>query len=567
MENNCNGKITPFQFYCQHVLPLVYDQSLSYYEVLCKLQSKLNEVIESQNNLNDSFQQLLTWVDTQLEIYAKEQLENWKNDGTLESIINQEIFSKLNEQVAQNTTAIKKDRIYSETDFETYKDSDCWELMNDITITQPILQFQGDKSFDLNGYTITLSDDYTENYIFKLGFDNDFQTEARYLKMLFNGQIDCNDKDCSVFHIALAWRLWLHHLKVRNCVRGLTSYAEEPNGTYGAECNFNCVSVYHSMNSNDDYNGLLIRMTDSVFNSVNPVFFKYGIVVRAGANVLENCHPWGYPKTTSNTYPLGTFMKIGITVFSSNNKIVNCIADTFEPLDTAQDPSYDNGGIGIYVCGYDIDVINCYTITHRDTLYMKHIGYYFADTNPESQSPKYLARCSITNCHVNVVSKTPFAYQQPCESELPIQMIANGFDKVRSNDTNYSVNNFLSGSTYFENNYDRETEYSYYMYLPNPLSHKFMVNGNTIHGILTEADNTKRQCYIQPYRNFYCTSLSALQTLANTIITEQNKYNGFYTSYPYTAMLYVSGNCKLVVWNSATKKFYYVGSGEEVTYA
>lgn len=26
-----------FHFYCQHVLPLVYDESLSYYEVLCKL--------------------------------------------------------------------------------------------------------------------------------------------------------------------------------------------------------------------------------------------------------------------------------------------------------------------------------------------------------------------------------------------------------------------------------------------------------------------------------------------------------------------------------------------------
>lgn len=108
MENNCNGKITPFQFYCQHVLPLVYDQSLSYYEVLCKLQYKLNEVIESQNNLNDSFQNLLNWVNTQLESYAKEQLEKWKDNGTLESIINQEIFGKLNEQVNQNTTAIKR---------------------------------------------------------------------------------------------------------------------------------------------------------------------------------------------------------------------------------------------------------------------------------------------------------------------------------------------------------------------------------------------------------------------------------------------------------------------------
>ena len=83
MENNCNGKITPFQFYCQHVLPLVYDQSLSYYEVLCKLQSKLNEVIDSQNNLNDSFQNLLNWVNNELEKYSNEYLMNLVKNGKL----------------------------------------------------------------------------------------------------------------------------------------------------------------------------------------------------------------------------------------------------------------------------------------------------------------------------------------------------------------------------------------------------------------------------------------------------------------------------------------------------
>lgn len=37
--------------FCQKVLPLVYDESLSYMEMVCKLSSKLNEVIENNNNL------------------------------------------------------------------------------------------------------------------------------------------------------------------------------------------------------------------------------------------------------------------------------------------------------------------------------------------------------------------------------------------------------------------------------------------------------------------------------------------------------------------------------------
>lgn len=44
------NKINNFKFWCQKVLPLVYDDSLSYYEVLCKITYKLNEVI---NNIND----------------------------------------------------------------------------------------------------------------------------------------------------------------------------------------------------------------------------------------------------------------------------------------------------------------------------------------------------------------------------------------------------------------------------------------------------------------------------------------------------------------------------------
>lgn len=42
-------KIHRLHFYCQKVLPLIYDESLSYYEVLCKIKVKLNEIIDSDN--------------------------------------------------------------------------------------------------------------------------------------------------------------------------------------------------------------------------------------------------------------------------------------------------------------------------------------------------------------------------------------------------------------------------------------------------------------------------------------------------------------------------------------
>lgn len=43
--------IDNLRYWCHKILPLVYDDSLSYYEVLCKTSAKLNEVIDSTNGL------------------------------------------------------------------------------------------------------------------------------------------------------------------------------------------------------------------------------------------------------------------------------------------------------------------------------------------------------------------------------------------------------------------------------------------------------------------------------------------------------------------------------------
>lgn len=54
MNNNINLKPTEkmgyIHFWCQKVIPLVFDDSLSYYEAICKFMQKLNEVINALNN-------------------------------------------------------------------------------------------------------------------------------------------------------------------------------------------------------------------------------------------------------------------------------------------------------------------------------------------------------------------------------------------------------------------------------------------------------------------------------------------------------------------------------------
>lgn len=65
--------------YCYKIIPLIYDDSLSYYEVLCKLREKLNEVIENVNNIEDFSGDIKAEVD--------KILNDWLEDGTIEEMI------------------------------------------------------------------------------------------------------------------------------------------------------------------------------------------------------------------------------------------------------------------------------------------------------------------------------------------------------------------------------------------------------------------------------------------------------------------------------------------------
>lgn len=76
-------KNSPFRFWCQKVLPLVYDDSLSYYELLCKVVCKLNELAENQNNLSDEIKMVandLNDFKTQVPGMIEAKVEEWLNN-------------------------------------------------------------------------------------------------------------------------------------------------------------------------------------------------------------------------------------------------------------------------------------------------------------------------------------------------------------------------------------------------------------------------------------------------------------------------------------------------------
>lgn len=135
-NNSKIGNPFPFKVFCQKVIPLAFDESMSYLELLYSLLYYLKEtVIPAVNNnadavteLQNLYNELKSYVnnyfdnlDIQEEINAK--LDEMVLDGTLERIINQEIFAELNAKISNDlelhfikTGTLKGDCIGIKTD-------------------------------------------------------------------------------------------------------------------------------------------------------------------------------------------------------------------------------------------------------------------------------------------------------------------------------------------------------------------------------------------------------------------------------------------------------------------
>lgn len=92
------GDIQKMRFWCQKVLPLVYDDSLSYYETLCKFLQKLNEVIDLYNNLQETFESYVDAEISKLKEYVDS--ENTRQDEEFDVKI-ELVYEEIQRQVTR----------------------------------------------------------------------------------------------------------------------------------------------------------------------------------------------------------------------------------------------------------------------------------------------------------------------------------------------------------------------------------------------------------------------------------------------------------------------------------
>lgn len=112
-----------FRFWCQKVLPLVYDDSLSYYELLCKVVKYLNDVIANVDGLhddvlstNEAFGELQNYVndyfadlDVQSEINAK--LDTMAVDGSLSELLSPIVATQIGDVVGEQISDVVASQI------------------------------------------------------------------------------------------------------------------------------------------------------------------------------------------------------------------------------------------------------------------------------------------------------------------------------------------------------------------------------------------------------------------------------------------------------------------------
>lgn len=197
-------QLRPFRFWCQKVLPLVYDESLSYYEVLCKVVDYLNKTMEDVDQIvidmpkfKAAYDQFTGEITTnfialgrkfdQLEFFVNNYFENLNvqteinnkldemaSDGTLTSIIapylpfiTPEIYGAVGDGVTDDSAAIQA-AINDLTAGKTlcFTSSSGYKVNNNITVPTSYIKLYGlgtDKPRLILGENVTIS--VTANYV------------------------------------------------------------------------------------------------------------------------------------------------------------------------------------------------------------------------------------------------------------------------------------------------------------------------------------------------------------------------------------------------------------------
>ncbi|MBR2551224.1 MAG: hypothetical protein IKE92_14700 [Clostridiales bacterium] len=177
-------QLKPFRFWCQKVLPLVYDESLSYYELLCKVVDYLNKTMEDVDQMivdmgeyRDAYiafsrqvtqtvealetymNNYFTNLDVQNEINNK--LDAMAIDGTLTTLV----YAAFHDDIAGIVTAWLEDNIYQEYGYMIDKSFTIEDCAADAKLTGDWLRNIDSKLDEYEGVFTADVNESVENWL------------------------------------------------------------------------------------------------------------------------------------------------------------------------------------------------------------------------------------------------------------------------------------------------------------------------------------------------------------------------------------------------------------------
>ena len=168
----CDG-IPYLRFWCQKVLPAVYDQSLSYYEVLCKLAAFLNKMVEELEKMQDNidalhkaYKDLQDWVNAEIARFEAHMEQHFDD-------LTQELWNRFEEYKNNTNTTLQQ----WFNDYATNTTNNLNKKFNDF-VTNANTRI--DQMF--NTYTSSTNNEFNT-------WKNDFTNQYNQWKDEVNGQI------------------------------------------------------------------------------------------------------------------------------------------------------------------------------------------------------------------------------------------------------------------------------------------------------------------------------------------------------------------------------------------
>lgn len=169
------------RFWCQKVLPAVYDQSLSYYEVLCKLAAFLNKMVEELEKMQDNidalhkaYKDLQDWVNAEIARFEAHMEQHFDD-------LTQELWRRF-EEYKNNTNTTLQQWFH---EYETTTTNNLNKKFNDF-VTNANTRI--DQMF--NTYTSSTNNEFNT-------WKNDFTNQYNQWKDEVNGQISTINSNIS----------------------------------------------------------------------------------------------------------------------------------------------------------------------------------------------------------------------------------------------------------------------------------------------------------------------------------------------------------------------------------